>query len=415
MNIWFVHKNFPGQYRRLAPFFAKRRDCSVVGIGEVIRQRTEGARHYTYEAPEPSSPSTHGYVWNLETAVRRSVEAARLALKLKRQGLRPDIVCSHPGWGDTLYFREVFPDAKFLSYQEFFYRPAGSDLGFDPEFGNKNMLDAMCRVRTKNAVNLLSLDLADWNVCPTHWQRAQFPEEFQPKMSVIHDGIDTKVAKPDRAAKLSLKGRLPISLSAHDEVITFSVRNLEPYRGFHIFMRALPELMRRRPKAHFLVAGGDEVSYGTRPPEGTTFRRMLFEEVRERIDADRLHFLGRLPYERFLTVLQISSAHVYLTYPFVLSWSMLEAMAAECLVVASKTPPVEEVLVDGENGLLFDFFSPEALSETVCRALDDRDLARTLRKNARATIVANYDFERVCLPRQVELIEQVASGALPAS
>jgi glycosyltransferase involved in cell wall biosynthesis len=193
------------------------------------------------------------------------------------------------------------------------------------------------------------------------------------------------------------------------------VRNLEPYRGFHIFMRALPELMRRRPKAHFLVAGGDEVSYGIRLPEGMTYRQMLFEEVRERIDADRLHFLGRLPYEQFLTVLQISSAHVYLTYPFVLSWSMLEAMAAECLVVASQTPPVEEVLVDGENGLLFDFFSPEALSETVCRALDDRDLARTLRKNARATIVANYDFESVCLPRQVELIEQVASGTLPAS
>jgi glycosyltransferase involved in cell wall biosynthesis len=415
MNIWFVHKNFPGQYRRLAPFFAKRRDCSVVGIGEVIRQRIEGARHYTYEAPEPSSTGTHGYVWNLETGVRRGIEAARLALKLKQQGLRPDIVCSHPGWGDTLYFREVFPDAKFLSYQEFFYRPAGSDLGFDPEFAGKSKLDAMCRVRTKNAVNLLSLDLADWNVCPTHWQRAQFPEEFQPKMSVIHDGIDTKVARPDRAAKMSLKGRLPISLSTHDEVITFSVRNLEPYRGFHIFMRALPELMRRRPKAHILVAGGDEVSYGIRLPEGMTYRQMLFEEVRERIDADRLHFLGRLPYEQFLTVLQISSAHVYLTYPFVLSWSMLEAMAAECLVVASKTPPVEEILVDGENGLLFDFFSPEALSETVCRALDDRDLARTLRKNARATIVANYDFESVCLPRQVELIEQVASGATPAS
>jgi glycosyltransferase involved in cell wall biosynthesis len=415
MNIWFVHKNFPGQYRRLAPFFAKRRDCSVVGIGEVIRQRIEGARHYTYEAPEPSSTGTHGYVWNLETAVRRGIGAARLALKLKQQGLRPDIVCSHPGWGDTLYFREVFPDAKFLSYQEFFYRPVGSDLGFDPEFAGKSKLDAMCRVRTKNAVNLLSLDLADWNVCPTHWQRAQFPEEFQPKMSVIHDGIDTKVARPDRAAKMSLKGRLPLSLSTHDEVITFGVRNLEPYRGFHIFMRALPELMRRRPKAHFLVAGGDEVSYGIRLPEGMTYRQMLFEEVRERIDADRLHFLGRLPYEQFLTVLQISSAHVYLTYPFVLSWSMLEAMAAECLVVASKTPPVEEVLVDGENGLLVDFFSPKALSETVCRARDDRDLAGKLRKNARATIVANYDFESICLPRQVELIEQVASGTLPAS
>jgi glycosyltransferase involved in cell wall biosynthesis len=413
LEIWFVHKNFPGQYRHLAHQFARRRDCRVVTVGEVIRLRVEDAVQHVYEPPRAASPETHAFVWNLENGVRRGVQAARLALELKQKGHAPKIICSHPGWGDTLFFRDVFPDAKFLSYQEFFYRPWGSDLGFDPEYGNTNPLNAMCRVRAKNTVNLLALDMADWNVSPTHWQRAQFPAEYRPKISVIHDGIDTLKASQNPSAMLSLRGRSPVTLSRKDEVITFSVRNLEPYRGFHIFMRALPELLRRRPKAHVVIVGGDEVSYGARLPNGETYREKLFEEVREQLDVDRVHFLGQLPYERFLAVLQISSAHVYLTYPFVLSWSMLEAMSAGCALVASKTPPVEEVIQDGVNGLLFDFFSPEALSEAVCRVLDDKELANTLRQNARETILEHYDLKSVCLPRQVELIEKVANGELP--
>lgn len=415
MEIWFVHKNFPGQYRHLARHFAQQRGCRVVTIGEVIRLHIEGAEQHVYELPQAASPDTHAYVWNMENGVRRGVQAARLAQELKTEGHAPDIICSHPGWGDTLFFREVFPDAKFLSYQEFFYRPQGSDLGFDPEFGSENQLNAMCRVRAKNAVNLLALDIADWNVSPTRWQQAQFPDEYRPKISVIHDGIDTARARPEPSATLSLRGRQPITLSHEDEVVTFGVRNLEPYRGFHIFMRALPELLRRRPKAHVVIAGGDEVSYGVRLPVGETYRERLFEEVREQIDVDRVHFLGRLAYEQYLAVLQISSAHVYLTYPFVLSWSMLEAMSAECALVASKTPPVEEVIEDGVNGLLFDFFSPEALCESVCRVLNDKELSQTLRQNARKTILEHYDLESICLPRQVELIEKVANGELPSN
>jgi glycosyltransferase involved in cell wall biosynthesis len=435
MEIWFSHRGFPGQYKHLAPYFAKRSDCRVVTLAIRKQPRIEGARQYGYEVPELAPPSAYAFTQDLENEVRHSVEAARLALRLKKMGLRPDIVCSHHSLGDTLFFRDIFPGANFLTYQELFHRSQSLALGFDPEFGGKNDLDTKYKLRMANATGLLSLDLADWNVCPTRWQWAQFPEKYRPKISLIYDGIDTAQAKPNSGATVSLKGRqftipfakrkpgAPVSiedrhstpLSSKDEVITYVARNLEPNRGFHIFMRALPELLRRRPKAHVLIVGGDKVSYGVPLPNGETYREKLFGEVRERIDVDRVHFLGRISYGRYLSVLQISSAHVYLTYPFFLSWSMLEAMSAGCMLVASMTPPVEEVIQDGVNGLLFDFLSPEALCETVCRALDDPELARTLRHNARMTILENYDLESICLPRQVELIEKVASGDLPTS
>jgi glycosyltransferase involved in cell wall biosynthesis len=404
MEIWFVHKRFPGHYEYLARYFSKRSDCRVVGIGGDERAQVEGIRRCFYENSEPASRHTHAYVRKLETSVRRSVAAARLAIQLKKEGLKPDIICSHHSWGDTLFFRDIFPDAKFLTYQEFIFRSQGMDPEFDPEFGEKHKLDAMCKKRMWNAVGLLSLDLADWNVCPTRWQWSQFPAEYRPKISVIHDGIDTARAKPNPAAilsvenrkaiatsliregtglKLSVESRRPLNLSRQDEVITYVARNLEPDRGFHIFMRALPELLHRRPKAHVLIVGGDKVSYGTYLPNGETYRERLLEEVGERIDAERVHFLGWVPYETFLSVVQISSAHVYLTYPFVLSWSMLEAMSAGCVLIGSKTPPVEEVIQDGVNGLLFDFFCAGRSTTTSWR----ERFARTPgRRSSRATI-----------------------------
>jgi len=412
MKIWFVHQNFPGQFKHLARFFAAREQYEVVTIGEARRDKIANSKHYTYKQPKSASADTHPYIRGLEAAVRRGQEAARLALQLKKDGLSPDIVYSHPGWGDTLYFKEIFPDAKFLSYFEFYYRSHGSDVGFDPEFST-HTLDDKCRIRTKNSINLLTLDLADWGVCPTQWQYSQFPEEFKSKISVVHDGIDTVAVRPNPQATVTL-GRDRKTFTTQDEIITFCVRNLEPYRGFHIFMRALPELMRRRPSAHFLVVGGDEVSYGRPLPQDKTYRQHMTAEVGDRLDMNRIHFLGRLPYAQYINVLQLSSAHVYLTYPFVLSWSFLEAMAAGCLVIASQTPPVEEVLTNGSNGLLFDFFSPDALCDAVCQGLDNPERAIHLKQQARATIVEKYDLNSVCLPKQVALIEQIAQGIVPS-
>lgn len=411
MKIWFVHQNFPGQYKHLARYFAADPKNEVVTIGEVTRLQVPGAKQFAYNKPTGASASTHQYIRGLESSVRRGQESARLALKLKSQGLSPDIICSHPGWGDTLYFQDVFPDAKFLSYFEFYYRSRGSDVGFDAEY-SKVDLDDMARVRTKNALNLLTLEMADWGVCPTRWQHHQFPEHFKSRISIIHDGIDTDIVKPNPEAHITL-ARDKLKLTRDDEVITYVARNLEPYRGFHIFMRALPQLLKERPNARVLLIGGDEVSYGKALPEGQTYRETFLKELGDQIDMSRVHFLGRLPYDQFVNVLQISSAHVYLTYPFVLSWSMLEAMSVGCQIIGSKTPPVEELIEHEKTGLLFDFFSPEELVRTLCDALDNKERARELSKNARQHIIDHYDLKTICLPQHVSLIHQVAAGSLP--
>jgi glycosyltransferase involved in cell wall biosynthesis len=247
----------------------------------------------------------------------------------------------------------------------------------------------------------------DRGVSPTAWQRAQYPREFVDRIAVIHDGIDTAVVRPDLQAVLTLPdGR---QLSRQDEIVTYVARNLEPYRGFPSFMRAVAELGRRRPRTQFLIAGGDGVSYGARLPNGETYRQRLLAEVA--VDPSRVHFLGTIPYRQFVRLLQVSSVHVYLTYPFVLSWSALEAMAAECLLVASDTAPVTEVIEDGRNGLLVDFFSPAAIADRVEEALDGGARWDELRRRARATILERYRLED-CLARHVRLIEDTAAGGL---
>jgi len=188
---------------------------------------------------------------------------------------------------------------------------------------------------------------------------------------------------------------------------------MEPYRGFHVFMRALPEIQRRRPKSITLIVGGDEVSYGKRLATGESWRQRMLAEVGSRLDMERVRFVGRIAYPEFVAMLQVSAVHVYLTYPFVLSWSMLEAMAAGCAVVASATAPVEEVIRDGDNGLLVDFFSAAGIAEAVDRVLADPDRMAGMRARARETVVAGYDLRSVCLPQQMALVDAVASGALP--
>jgi glycosyltransferase involved in cell wall biosynthesis len=412
VKILFVHQNFPGQYRHLAPAMAQQGN-TVIGLGDAenITQQIDnpfsqaGVKLIGYNTPKGASPSTHHYIRGLESGVRRGQAIVRATMQLREQGFIPDIVCAHPGWGEALYLRDVFPEAKHLYFLEFFYRSRGSDVGFDPEFPNQ--LDDLFRVRTKNATLLLSLEAMDWGVSPTAWQRDQHPAVYHDRISVIHDGIDTKTVKPNSEAQVTVEGG---TLTGKDEVITYVARNLEPYRGFHIFMRSLPELLRRRPNAHVLIVGGDDVSYGRRPPEGETYRQKYLAEVEDQIDRDRVHFLGKVPYQLYLSVLQISSAHIYLTYPFVLSWSMLEAMAAGCLVIGSATPPVEEVLRHNENGLLVDFFQTKEIVDAIDQVFADPERMQWLRENARTTVVENFDLESVCLPQHIQLIETLANG-----
>jgi len=412
MKICFVHQNFPGQYKHLAPAMAEQIGNQVIAIGEqdnLGRLRHTKVREVGYPTPRGASPSTHAYVRTLEAAVRRGQAAARVAQGLRREGFVPDIVCCHPGWGDGLFLRDVWPEAKFLYFHEYYYHGTGHDVNFDPEFAAE--FDAVCRTRVKNANLLLAMQVANWGITPTRWQKMSLPPDIHPRTSVIFDGIDTEKVRPDPKAVLRFGSG--VTLSRDDEVVTYVARNLEPYRGFHIFMRALPDLMRRRPNARIVVVGGDGVSYGRKPPDGGTYRELYLKEMGDGIDRDRVHFVGSVPYDLYLKVLQVSSVHIYLTYPWVLSWSMVEAMSAGCAIVGSATPPVQEMITDGETGLLVDFFDGAALSATVDRLLDDVQARARLGRAARQLVVDRYDLKKICLPAQIALLTSVADGRSP--
>ncbi len=316
----------------------------------------------------------------------------------------------HNGWGEIWYLKDVFPKTPLIGYFEFFYRTEGADVDFEPSVAEK--FDTAPRIRTKNLGNHLGLEAVDLGQCPTRWQQSLYPERYHSMLRVVHEGIDTRAVAPNPSAKLRLPEGGP-ELSAGDEVVTYVARNLEPYRGFTSFMKSLPLILARRPKAHVVIVGGDDVSYGARPPAGKSFKQQMLEELGDSLDLTRVHFLGKVPYPVFLTVLQISRAHIYLTYPFVLSWSMLEAMSAGCLIIGSKTPPVEEVIHHQDNGLLVDFFDVEAIAATAVDALANPGAYRATREQARRTIIDTYDLHTLALPAQLRLLKEVTEPEGP--
>ena len=414
MRVLFVHQNFPAQYRHLAPALAAKADSQIVALSFNKLPPLPGVQPLYYQLPRGTSPNIHPWVAETETKVLRGEAVGRVALQMRASGFIPQVICAHPGWGESLFLKDVFPEAKLLNLIEFYYGVPQTDIDFDPEFSTQDSFENRCRLRLKNANNLLSLEAMDWGICPTAWQRQVVPKNYWHKLTVIHEGINTELVRPNPEVQFPLK-ETGLTLTPKDQVITFVNRNLEPYRGFHSFMRALPEILRQHPQARVLILGGDDVSYGSRLPGGETYRQKYLAEVGDRLDLSRVHFLGRVPYETFVSLLQVSLVHVYLTYPFVLSWSMLEAMSAGCLVVGSATPPVEEVIRDGKNGLLVDFFSPEQIAAAVARVLEHPDGFQSLRQQARQTIVENYDLKTVCLPKQVQLVETLAAGLTPDS
>ena len=406
MNILFIHQNMPGQFKHLAPLLARESGNKVVFLTKRDDIDLPGVLRATYKPPRGASEQTHHYLRRFENAVRYGQQVARAMMSLSKQGFTPDLIIAHPGWGEALFCKDVLPDVPLINFCEFYYRGRGLDIDFDPEFPTD--IDSICRSRTRNGHLLSSLESCDAGVSPTNWQKSTHPEVFHDKIDVIFDGIDTDKVCPDLAAELALPdGR---KLTRADKVVTFAVRNLEPYRGFHSFMRAVPEIQRRQPDAEIVIVGGDEVSYGAHPEDKSfkTWREALDAEVA--YDRERVHFTGRLPYDHFLDALRISSAHVYLTYPFVLSWSCLEAMSAGALVIASRTPPVEEVIEDGVNGLLTDFFDTRAIADRVDQALREPGRFEELRKAARQTVIDRYTLDR-CLPPWLETIENVTGQA----
>jgi len=391
----------PGQFGHLAAALAREPGNRVVFLTRRHDRELGGVERLTYPAPRPVHSRTHHYLHQFEDGVLHGQATARVGLALAQQGFVPDLIVVHPGWGEGLFLKDVWPDAPILNYGEFYYRPNGADVNFCPE--TQIDIDAIFKLRSRNAHLLLALEAATHTICATTWQKSLHPRVFHDRISVIHDGIDTDQMRPEPGSRFTLPdGR---GLTRDDEVVTFVSRTLEPYRGFHTLMRALPQLCARRPSAQIVIVGGDGPGYGAAPRDGRSWRQTLLDEVP--LDASRVHFTGVLDRGDYRRLLQVAAAHVYLTVPFVLSWSMLEAMAAGCLVIGSRTPPVEEVLVDRRNGLLVDFFSPDELAETVAFALDRRDELKPLCQAARETVLRDYSID-VCLPRQRALIASLA-------
>ena len=401
MKVLFVHQNCPGQFKHLAPGLASD-GHDVLFITQKGKPTPKGVKKIEYAAHRKVTPKIHPYLAGTEAAVLNGQAVARVCFALREKGYAPDVMIGNPGWGETLYLKDVWPDVPLISLCEFYYNGAGSDVGFDPEFATGP--DALLRARTRTSQHLLAIEAADQAYCPTEWQRAQFPRAYQDKINVIHDGIDTDLIAPNARAVFTLPDGQKLTRS--DEVLTYVSRNLEPYRGFHSFMRVLPAILEARPNAKVVIVGGDEVSYGSRPKGGGSWREAMLDEVGPL--PSRVQFTGRIPYAQYLALLQVSSVHLYLTYPFVLSWSMLEAMAAGAFVVGSDTPPVAEVIEDGVNGWLVDFFDAAQIARKVADALDVRDQSEALRESARETVVTRYDL-RACLAAQKALIDSAMS------
>jgi glycosyltransferase involved in cell wall biosynthesis len=375
---------------------------TVKAVGSVSAREEAGVgpRKYTLHGERVSE--VHPFARRFELECRRAEQVLYALSSIASSGFEPDLIMAHPGWGESLPLRSVFPKARILLYCEFFYGPQGRDVGFDPEFPDTG-IDGKVALHLKNASTLLALAESDGGVSPTAWQRSTFPAEFLDKIQVIHEGVDVDIVRPEPNATFCLTNSREVRRG--DEVVTFVARNLEPLRGYHIFMRALPRIMSARPQAEIVVIGGDGTSYGAPPPRGTTWKSLALAEVAGRIDMSRLHFTGPLSYRDYLRALQVSAAHVYLTYPFVLSWSLMESLSAGCVVIGSQTAPVSEV-IDGQNGILTPFFDLEALADRVIDVLACPHQYQHMREKARSTIVDRYDLHRVCLPAMRSLIEE---------
>jgi glycosyltransferase involved in cell wall biosynthesis len=376
----FVHQNFPGQYLHIVRHLVASGRHDVVFLTEPNANQIAGVRKVPYPKPNGAAAETHVVARELDGAVRRAELVAHTATNLKQLGFEPDIIIGHHGWGELLNLCDVWPGKPMLGYLEFYYCTDGIDVGFDPEFPTHT--SDYPRIRAKNAVNLLALGLDAHAQTPTKWQLSTYPAWARERITLLPEGVNLDVCKPNAQVRRRNLVIGDTSIRPNEKLVTYVARDLEPYRGFHTMMRAIPHLLRARKDVRVVMVGGDGISYGMPPAEGT-WRQKMLAELGDGIDPKRVLFPGRLEYATYLALLQRSDAHVYLTYPFVASWSLREALATGCVVIASDTPTAREFVTHERNGLLVSFFEPKALADTVLHVLEDAALARRLREGAR--------------------------------
>lgn len=398
MNILFLHRNFPAQFRYIAPFLANNPNNNVVFVTNNKTVNFPNIKKVVYELKREIPEDCHRYLRFYEEAIIHGQSVAEELIKLKNQGFQPDIIYGH-SWGQTLFVKDIFPEVPVLCYFEWFYNAVGGDIGFDGKTPN---VDELAKLRIKNSHILIDLYSCDAGISPTKFQAKQFPKEFQHKIKVMHDGIDTDFCKPDDKAKFYVKEK-NLTLTKNDEVVTYATRGMEAYRGFPEFMQAVAILLKKRPNLQVVIAGEDRVCYGARLM-GTTYKKMMLEKLD--LDLNRVHFVGSLPFSDYVNLLQISSAHVYLTYPFVCSWSLLDSMSCGCPIVASATEPVMEFIENDKEGLLFDFYNIQEQAEKIEFALDNKDYMQKLRVQARLKIEEQYALKKL-LPMHVEYLNEI--------
>jgi glycosyltransferase involved in cell wall biosynthesis len=400
MKILFVHQNMPGQYRELVEWLAAQGDHEIMFLTQRKKApKINGVKTVLYQAHHRPAKDAYGLSKVWEEAVGAGFGAVMAAQRLESEnGFRPDLVLGHTGWGELTFFKQIWPDVPILGFFEYFYRMEGGLVGFDPD--EPVSVHAPFTSHARNAVPFANIQTVDLGLVPTEWQKNTFPTSFHSKFYTCHDGIRTDRLGPDPAVSITL-GRLEHPLTREDEIITYMARNMERVRGFHIFMRALPKILAERPNARVLAVGGDNTSYGRKSDHPGGLRGEMEAEVGHLIDWDRVHFLGQVSYEKYCQIIQLSRCHIALTMPFVMSWSLLEAMAMQATVVSSNVAPVREAITHGETGLLVDFFDHNALADQVVDVLANSNSYAHIGKAARAHVVGKYDFLTHCLPEHI--------------
>ncbi len=406
MRILITHNNFPAQFRHIAEYLGRTPGNQVVFATKNLREEwvIPGVNKVLFKPDGEPPKDAYPLARNFEDGIRHGMGMLRLCKGLKQQGFIPDVILGHSGWGQTMFMRDIFPDTPFIGYFEWFYSATSPETTFDKRTRNAPEL---AQLRLRNSSILHDLTTCRVGVTPTGWQRSQFPAEYQAKIIQAHDGINTNYFSPaDGGVIPPDKLNLPdTDLTGAKELVTYCSRGLEPYRGFPQFYESLPAILEERPDCHVLIVGEDRVCYSAQLPNGESYKKHMMEKVK--VDEKRVHFTGPLPYGKYKQVLQASSAHVYLTWPFVLSWSFLEAMSCGCLIIGSNTEPVREVLRHKENGLLTDFHSSKKIAKAVIVALNRQEKLQNLRKNARQTILDKFCLTK-CLPAHINLLAQIA-------
>ena len=405
MNILFIHQNYLAQYKHFFDWLVTKGGHRIVFVTQRADMKASPSHAVvTYKPDHATNSDSYALTKDFEQCCANGLKVVDICTQLDVKGFKPDIILGHTGWGEMLFIKKVWPDVPTLSYFEYYFTETGGAVGYDPEFPISDTLQYILQAR--NATNHLSHLECDLGQTATNWQHQGYPEALRDKIEVIHEGIRTDVCVPNSDAFVTL-GRLKRAVTRDDEVFTYMARNMEPVRGFHIFMRALPKILAARPNARVLIIGGDQVSYGRSLKDGQTYRSMLEQELGDSVDWDRVHFLGLVAYKDFLSVIQISRCHIYLTVPFVPSWSMMESMSMGATLVSSKVPPIEEIIEDGKTGFLVDFLDPEALATKVIDVLEHPDNYKDVGLAARQHIVETYDFKTVILEKQIKMINSI--------